>query len=322
LLFYVIATVVMCVLALGPASNAHPYTWLLELPGFNGLRAPARFAMVASLTLAVATGLALSHLRTVLARWHGLVAACLFAGIVADGITVRVPMAALPPRIALPAGADDAALIELPLDSGVSVGAMYRSTFHRRVLVNGYSGHTPPHYNVLSLALARGDASPLLFLARNRPLLIVLHDGSYRATVESLPGVERRSISALGPVYVLRAQPQTVHIPASTTLKADVRDLGGRRVGIDVGHTTALSALVIPLKGRYADLPERLLIEASNDGVAWREVWRGWTGGMALEATLANPQIGRVEIPLAGVSTRYLRVYPSAEWMTSELSVR
>ncbi len=48
--------------------------------------------------------------------------------------------------------------MELPIDNiDIGIGAMYRSMFHRQPLVNGYSGHFPPHYSVLSLSLWRGD---------------------------------------------------------------------------------------------------------------------------------------------------------------------
>ena len=60
----------------------------------------------------------------------------------------------------------DPAIVELPMDNiYVSVAAMYRSMSHRQPLINGYSGHFPPHYNVLTLSLAGGDTSALLALA-------------------------------------------------------------------------------------------------------------------------------------------------------------
>ena len=59
----------MWVLALGPggdgqepASPYRPYSWLLWLPGFNGLRVSSRFAMLGTLCLAMAASLAVAHL--------------------------------------------------------------------------------------------------------------------------------------------------------------------------------------------------------------------------------------------------------------------
>src|SRR5262249_18993224 len=63
--FYAAAAVLMALLCAGPAANPrsiavlwHPYTWLAQLPGYSGLRVPARFFMFAALCLAVAAGLA------------------------------------------------------------------------------------------------------------------------------------------------------------------------------------------------------------------------------------------------------------------------
>ena len=55
---------------------------------------------------------------------------------------------------------------------------------------------------------------------------------------------------------------------------------------------------------------------------AWKESWVGWTGGMAVEATLADPQLAPMRIPLAGVKARYVRVYPASAWMKAELTVQ
>ena len=57
-------------------------------------------------------------------------------------------------------------------------------------------------------------------------------------------------------------------------------------------------------------------------GQTWQESWVGWTGGMAVEATLADPQLAPMRIPLAGVKARYVRVYPASAWMKAELVVQ
>jgi hypothetical protein len=62
--FYAAAAFVMWALAFGPAEAGsglrgllHPYTLLTFLPGFDGLRVPARFAMLATLCISVAAEL-------------------------------------------------------------------------------------------------------------------------------------------------------------------------------------------------------------------------------------------------------------------------
>jgi hypothetical protein len=78
---------------------------------------------------------------------------------------------------------------------------------------------------------------------------------------------------------------------------------------------------MFPLRHRYGDLAARLRIETSEDGQVWTESWVEKTGGMAVGATLADPTLAPMRIPLAGVRARYVRVYPASEWMRTELTV-
>jgi hypothetical protein len=82
-----------------------------------------------------------------------------------------------------------------------------------------------------------------------------------------------------------------------------------------------LSAIEIPLRTRYADFSDRLRIETSDDGASWREVWLGWTGGLAIEAALSDPLVVPFRVYLPGVSGRFVRVYPASAWMKNELKV-
>jgi len=224
-------------------------------------------------------------------------------------------------------GAQQAAVLELPLDNhDISVQAMYRSIFHRQPLVNGYSGHFPPHYNVLSLSLWRGDTSALFYLARRRPLVIVvnsLHDQSrsFRQMIEEVPGIQVHGGSGAGSLFLLPAQPVPREPPVGAALPASARDTGRYLMEFDVGESRLLSAVTFPLRRRYEDLAPRIRIETSDDGQTWQESWAGWTGGMAVEATLADPELAPMRIPLAGVRARYLRVYPASAWMKAELAV-
>jgi len=339
IVFYTLATLAMGVLALGPggegqdpASLHRPYTWLLWLPGFNGLRVSSRFAMLGTLCLATAASLAVAHLSklSVVAsrgrRVRAVAGALILAGLVVDGLTRPVPVVPPPGRVMLP-GAQQAAVLELPLDNhDISVQAMYRSIFHRQPLVNGYSGHFPPHYNVLSLSLWRGDTSALFYLARRRPLVIVvnsLHDQSrsFRQMIEEVPGIQVHGGSGAGSLFLLPAQPVPREPPVGAALPASARDTGRYLMEFDVGESRLLSAVTFPLRRRYEDLAPRIRIETSDDGQTWQESWAGWTGGMAVEATLADPELAPMRIPLAGVRARYLRVYPASAWMKAELAV-
>ena len=337
ILFYVAATLLMWILALGPggeghepASLARPYSWLLALPGFDGLRVSARFAMVGTLCLAVAASLATAQLARLMAfagHWRALAGAAVIAGLAVDGMTRPVPVVPPPGKVILP-GSQQAAVMELPIDNiDIGIGAMYRSMFHRQPLVNGYSGHYPPHYRVLSLSLWRGDVSALFYLARRRPLVILVSDRldqsrSFKEMIEGVPGIQNYGVSGAGTMFLLPAQAAPRDPPSGPALQASVRDAGRYVLEFDVGAPRELSGVSFPLRKRYEDLAPRIRIETSEDGQAWQESWLGWTGGMAVEATLADPQLAPMRIPLAGVRARYVRVYPASPWMKTELVVQ
>ncbi len=337
IVFYAIAAVIIGVLTLGPggsgdgpASPYRPYSWLLWLPGFSGLRVSARFAMLSTLCVAIAASLGVAYLSKVLTisrRWRVLAGAVVVAGLFVDGMTRAVPVAAPPAKVILP-GSQQAAVIELPLDNtDVSIEAMYRSMFHRQPLVNGYSGHFPPHYQILSLSLWRGDTSALFYLARRRPLVIVINDrlphgGSFKDLIQKVPGIQTHGGSGAGTLFLLPAQPAPRDPPIGQPISATVRDAARYTLEFDVGGTRPLSGIVFPLRRRYKDLAPRIRIETSEDGQNWKESWLGWTGGLAVEATLADPEQAPIRIPLPGVRARYVRVYPASPWMKGELTVR
>jgi hypothetical protein len=332
--FYAAATLLICALTLGPggsgdepASLLRPFSWLLWLPGYDGIRVSARFAMLAMLCLAVTAGLGVASLARITGRWQALVGAVAIVGLLADGATEPVPVLSPPGRIALPK-VNQPVVVELPLDNiYVSVAAMYRGISHQQPVVNGYSGHFPPHYNVLSLTLARGDTSGLIFLARQRPQIIVVNDNldpghGYRQMIESIPAIQSLGITAGGSTFLLPPQPAPRVPPIGPTLPAQVRDAGRFLLEFDLGDVRRLDAIEFPLRQRYQDLAARLRIEVSDDGQAWREAWIGWTGGLALEATLADPRLAPIRIAIPGEKGRYVRVYPASTWMKDELVVR
>jgi hypothetical protein len=225
-------------------------------------------------------------------------------------------------------GPHQAAVMELPIDNtDIGIGSMYRSMFHGRPLVNGYSGHFPPHYNVLSLSLWRGDISALFYLARRRPLIILVSDRldqsrSFKEMIQGVPGIQNYGVSGAGTIFLLPAQAAPRDPPIGPALPASVREAGRDVLEFDVGAPRELSGVSFPLRRRYEDLAPRIRVETSEGGQTWQESWLGWTGGMAVEATLADPQLAPMRIPLAGVRARYVRVYPASGWMKAEMVVQ
>jgi hypothetical protein len=282
--------------------------------------------MLGSLCQSTAAAVAIAIVLTNLRRLPGrAVAGVALAGLAHDGLTVALPLAPPPPRMVVPAELRDALVLELPPDDArVSVAAMYRAMFHRLPLVNGYSGYAPPHYAILSIALRRGDPSPLIYFARGRPLLVVVNDrpdsgAGFRALVEGVPGVEALGASAAGMMYRVPPQPRTVLVDGRAAPAQPMLD--GRTLTLDLGQPRVVRGLEFLVRWRYEELGERMAVEFSNDTVTWQRGWMDWTGEPVLDAAIRDPLRVPVRLALNDVSARYLRVYPAPRWLPRELQV-
>lgn len=180
--YFLAALLTAAWLSLGPQPQAlgRPlellgvYGLLLDyVPGYNGLRVPARFVVIVSLMLAVLAGFGAARL----ARWRGsrVILAALSLVFLAEsrvdpfvvngaerpeGYLLAEPRV-FPPDEAPPVYRRllqeplDAVLVELPIGvPDFDLRAVYYASTHWRRLVNGYSGFFPPHYARLALALS------------------------------------------------------------------------------------------------------------------------------------------------------------------------
>ena len=330
-IFYAGAALVMWALAFGPGEGAsaflRPYSYLASLPGFGELRAVSRFAMPASLCAAVATAYAFDGLLRSWARQRMAIASLVMAGLIADGLPTAVPMMTPPSRVVV-AASPDAAVLEIPPDSTtVNLAAMYRSMSHRHPLINGYSGHVPPHYQILALALARGDTSALIPFARRRSLVILVNDAhdpgrEYRRMIEAVPNIEAQGPIAGGVSFAMPRQADPTRPPLGPIVPATARESGRFQLDFDLGATRTFSAIEIDVGDRYPDLAARLRFQTSDEGSEWRDVWSDWTGGPAVEAALTDPLRVPLRIDTSGARGRFLRVYPASVWMTQSLRIR
>jgi hypothetical protein len=330
-MFYGLATLLLWWLCLGPApeeaaaiERVRPYALLAWLPGFDGLRVPARFAMLAVLCLSVAAAIAAARL-TPATRWRRrLAGALVLAGLFVDGWIDEMPLATPPPRVMIDAP-DTAAVLELPAgDPAVDVSAMYRAIAHGRPLVNGYSGHTPRHYDLLATYLLRGDPSILAHYARGRALAVVVHrehdpDGEFRALVSQAGGVLTEE-SGVGPVFVVPPQPRGQIPGLGAALSVTPVPTEDGYAAVDLGAEHIVRAVTINLRWRYAEIGPRMTIDASLDGAAWATVWDGWAGDAALTGALQDQRLAPMTIYLPDVEARYLRVSPAPPWVARELT--
>ncbi len=213
-----VALLVACWLSLGPSPTslgrpldlAAPYRALYTyVPGFDGVRVPARFWMIGVLAISVLGGLGalrlagarglangrrLPRILAVSLVWVLCLAEARVSPFVVNGAGPVAGFNAPEPRLrtgaevppiyrAVATQAADAVLVELPLGQpDFDVRAMYYSTFHWRKLVNGYSGLTPPHYGRLVAALGRVGEQPdeaWAALGASGATLVLVHEGAY-----------------------------------------------------------------------------------------------------------------------------------------------
>jgi hypothetical protein len=173
--FFAAATVVAALLALGPdvlsagrPVGHGPYQLLFAyVPGFNGVRVPARYLMVVACFLAVLVGLGAAE---ILARVRARSALALLAVasvvMLVEGSVVPLPTNAplavhgyaptprvlgterdMSPLYQHVRDAPGSVLIEFPFgEPAYDILATYYAGYHRRPLVNGYSGFFPESF--------------------------------------------------------------------------------------------------------------------------------------------------------------------------------
>ena len=190
----VVFTIVALWLSLGPSPQSRGralpglglYSVLYDhVPGFAGLRVPARFAMLAAMFLSVVAAYGVDKVLSVFASAStrvrvGHVMALLAAAWLAEAWFAPMPVnltwgssqAAAPARVYPRADApavyhqvarlrDDAVVAEFPFgDTTWELRYVYYSTVHWRRLVNGYSGGFPQRYQQRAVLLQRVREDP------------------------------------------------------------------------------------------------------------------------------------------------------------------
>jgi hypothetical protein len=314
--FYTGAAVIAAWLCLGPSAGGsvlgvltHPYELLLRLPGFSGIRVPARFFMIAAFCLAVAAGLSLAHLRANAPR--PILVGVVAIGLAVDGLIAGMPLGVPPGEI--PGIERGARLLALPYtDAEATIGALYRSMAQRLAVVNGYAGYVPPYAGVVEWALNRRDPSVLTELRRGHPLYVVVADGPEAAAWSAFMNAQNDApmigISSAGRVYAMppAAYPRQLDAGAAIAL-ASVRTEDGWIVG-DLGRASLVRAVELRTRGHVPVLQRTIRVETSDDGTVWSVAADEPPGGLALLGVLAQPRVVPVRVMLPDVQARFVRV--------------
>ena len=233
--FFALAALFAVAMSFGPAIHARGRVvaqpgiyaaFYNAVPGFDGIRVPARFAMIVALCLAPMAAYAIHTSK------GAVVAGAL---IVIESLAIPIPingnstdyeqphLAPLPDRISIhdfdslyayiASLPDDAVIAELPLgEPAFDVRYMFYSTRHWKRLVNGYSGGAPEDYDTLNFslqdALVRPDRAWQALLAAGSTHVVV-HEAFYddrhgRAISDWLRSRGARQLTAFGDDHVFQ----------------------------------------------------------------------------------------------------------------------
>jgi len=329
--FYAVAGFVMWLFSLGPVPTLKgqdllyrgPYALLMNLPGFNSLRVPARFWMTVTLCLAVIGAMVFARLTEKVGRMRLVAAAIVACGVLADTWLAAMPLAEMPKPFEVLSCAGDARgpMVEFPLGPIYSdVAAMYRQMSHHRPLINGYSGYFPPHYTALQRGLSLRDPDILTQLATFGVTSAVVDrnedsGGKWDEYLRLHPAVTHVCTIGQQSLYRMTAPPaaaaadvaaQSAGTPVRPALiRANVnQDLvlfmvdgdmttrwesgpqgEGIRVDVDLGAVRTVQGVDLTLGRFVEDFPRQMVIEASDTGEQWRELWRGTSAGRAVVAS-------------------------------------
>ena len=369
LAFYVIATVLMWVLAFGPlpAFNGQrvmywaPYRWLLLLPGFESLRVPARFAMLAALTLSAAASVAVARLVVRVPVWSRTIAiAGLGVCVVAEGWFHGMPLIQPPAPSVLSAENAMGAVLELPA-GGADVAAMYRSFGHGQPVANGYSGYFPPVYQAMRAGLESFDPDTLTGLASLGVRHVVVFDSGgsgddpWNDYVGGFAGASRETAANGQTLYTLAPAMLQDPVPAGDPLPVaqmtselypeslsrlqdgdtdTAWESGQPQTGspseyltVDLGMPVRVAGVDL-IQGIYrTTYPRWLVIERATDCATWDLVWQGPTAALTLRAAVREPAGVPIAIRFEPVDTRCLRLRQTGQggrdvWAIGELAIR
>jgi hypothetical protein len=253
-----------------------------------------------------------------------MVAAAVVAfGVLADTWMSAMPLADTPkPFAALGCGKAGGPIVELPLgDTYPDVAAMYRQMSHHRPLVNGYSGYFPPHYAALRFGLmlrdhdvlteraARGVTDNIVdrepdpagqwdkYVASHPRAALVCTEGK-QSLYHLTPTDDVKMPDAAGApmqIAVIRSNVNQAAVTSMTDGDRATRWESGPQtdhtaVEIDLGGVQTVAGIDLLLGPFVEDFPRGLIIEASEDGQSWREVWQGGSAGLAFVAAFEAPR--------------------------------
>jgi hypothetical protein len=200
-------------LSLGPEGPLGIYAWLVShAPGFDAIRAPARFAVVAALGGGLLAAVAVAR-TTVLRR--GPLAVCAAALLLAEYVNVPFTFEPGPATTSavgrwLRDAPEPGAVVYLPLGfDRENTGPMVAALEHGRPIVNGYSGQRPAFFTAVVEALATMPGPEALRMLQELDVRFVVSPAPLRGPVSGPSPLVERAALPEGHISELRWTPES-----------------------------------------------------------------------------------------------------------------
>jgi F5/8 type C domain len=340
--FYACTAAVMWTLSLGPAPKLSgvaigipgPYAALALLPGFDGMRVPARLWMVAVVCLSACAAIAVAEIASDRAR-RWVVAAAAVA-ILLEGWPRAILLFDVPPMRVT--GIDASARLGLPIREN-ETETMYGAIAQDRPVFNGYSGYSAPQHAALVDMLDARDGRILQRLAATERIEVVVESatdpgGRWRAWLDATPIATRLDAQQDWTSYEINPTgfiaPRTVAGPrvsvASITAWPNEHDIGAvldsdldsrwhaprqdgnETITLDLGAPRDVRALIMCLGAYPSQYPRALAVDVSRDGASWTPVRAGGTVLETYDAAVQSPRDVPVTIAIDRAAVRFIRL--------------
>jgi hypothetical protein len=360
--FYAVGLFMAWLFALGPFPSLldrhvlyrSPYLWLMELPGVDGLRAPARFWMMAVLCAATLTGLVVARLLASAGKLTSvLVVATATVGILIDGWVRQIPVHPAPEIVwrTLLAGST---VVELPLgDLFGDVEAGFRAAEGGWRTVNGYSGYEPPYYQALRIASATEDLSIIENFQNQGPVHVMVRKEApqllnavarysdvapiadtsgwklFRLPQRSISGVERLGERLFVLTVTASCGAEAARLVLDNSLASRWQcgaQTHNQELSLDLGQLKSVSAIANVMGPYSSDLPRNLIVQTSEDLRTWDDAWSGGVLRESFRAAVTEPKVMRVVLPFKARTARHVRLRqvgrdPNRAWSVAEIEV-
>jgi hypothetical protein len=339
--FYVAAALACWVLSWGPFPRLAgvpilyqaPYAWLLQLPGTDALRVPARFWMLTVLCLSVIAGLLVARLLRAHPRRVSGGAAVVLAAALSSDAWMTIPVAVVARPVSGAEAFRGRSLLVLPAgETARDAAVVYQAVLGGWRSVNGYSGHEPPHYEALRTLAQSGDPAMYEPFVRLGALDVIDESGTVRrlngtttVTAALAPGGVRLGVRGSAASCAPEGLSYLTDGDVTTRWVCGIQQRD-EELTIELDRPAVVGAIVHALGAVGADFPRYLIVETSPDAVTWDVAWEGSPAAAVLAAAVEAPRLTRLVVRFTPRAALYVRLRQTGRddrnyWSIGELEV-